>query len=112
LFESDGGNCAIDVSLHEMATDWAAGCERSLQVHWALPAERAKICAVERLFQEIESELILSPGLDRETASVDGYAIAFAHFFGDQRRRHLQLSAAVGGANPEHVTNFFDRGPT
>src|SRR5436190_701663 len=96
------------MTLNEMPTHRRAGCDCAFEVYRTVAAYLFQICALERFFKKIESELRVRLRGDGETAAVRRHAIADGNFGRDLRRSQLQLHAGAARLERYDATDFLD----
>lgn len=108
-FKGDHARGAINVTLNEMATEPAVGSESSFEIDRAATAKVAQVCAIKSFLQQIESQMFVPAGGDREAATVHRNAIAAVNVWRDAGRGQLKLRSSIGRSNPTNEANVLDQ---
>src|SRR5205085_12052528 len=108
-FKGNDFGAAIDVTLNEVAAHRGAGGECALEIYRTVASQLFQIGAVERLFEEIERNLLTATRVHGQTTTIHSYAVADRRLRRKLWRRQLQLSTAIAHANPKHSAYFFNQ---
>src|SRR5262249_50082019 len=99
---------AIDVTLDKMPANPTVGRERAFQIDRAIAAQGFEICAIQRLVQQVERELIAALPGDGQATSVNGHAVTDRNTFGQAWRFNLKFCASLARPDPERSSDFLD----